>query len=224
MFELRLKVYDKYPDLLEYNVDIISMLKVCQIRTVRILALMLEKQKKRNGETLYRYEEKLVSEDTELFNSSYREIGSILLPHVPLNESDLTKIYAWSAQYMSQYALERTCIEILKKANRKYAQNQPEEFMEILKTYMGTDMHLHNEIVLDALKYLPNQYADYIVDYLCTGLERKNALLGAKSEIAGLAVEAARKLLSEGSTEKGNSMLYDEFLAKAGDGNDTDIH
>ena len=36
--------------------------------------------------------------------------------------------------------------------------------------------------------------------------------------------EAARKLLSQGSTEKGNSMLYDEFLAKAGDGNDTDIH
>lgn len=54
--------------------------------------------------------------------------------------------------------------------------------------------------------------------------EKKNALLGAKSEIAGLAVEAARKLLSEGSTEKGNRMLYDEFLAKAGDGNDTDIH
>ena len=81
-----------------------------------------------------------------------------MLPCVPLNESDLTTIYAWSAQYMSKYALERTCIEILKKANRKYAQNQPEEFMEILKTYMGTGMHLHNEIVLDALKYLPNQY------------------------------------------------------------------
>ena len=54
--------------------------------------------------------------------------------------------------------------------------------------------------------------------------EKQNALRGAKSEIAGLAVEAARKLLSEGSTDKGNSMLYDEFLAKAGDGNDTDIH
>ena len=54
--------------------------------------------------------------------------------------------------------------------------------------------------------------------------EKENALQGAKSEIAGLALETARKLLSEGSTEKGNSMLYDEFLAKAGDGNDTDVH
>lgn len=83
VFELRLKVYDKYPDLLEYNVDIISMLKVCPIRTVRILALMVEKQKKRNGETLYRDEKELVSEDVELFKSSYREVVSILLPCVP---------------------------------------------------------------------------------------------------------------------------------------------
>lgn len=202
LFELRLKVYDKYPDLLEYNVDIISMLKECQIRTVRILALMLERQKKRNGETLYQYEEELVSEDAGLFNSSYREVVSILLPCVPLNESDLTTIYAWSAQYMSKYALERTCIEILKKANRKYAQNQPEEFMEILKTYMGTGMHLHNEIVLDALKYLPNQYSDYIVDYLCTGLERtmientsgnRDALLLSKELVRGITARCSEE-------------------------------
>ena len=37
---------------------------------------------------------------------------------------------------------------------------------------MGTGIRLHNEIVLDALKYFPNQYSDYIIDYLCTGLER----------------------------------------------------
>ena len=54
--------------------------------------------------------------------------------------------------------------------------------------------------------------------------EKDNPLQGAKPEIAGLDLESARKLLSEGSTEKGNSMLYDEFLAKAGDGNDTDVH
>ena len=202
VFELRLKVYDKYPDLLEYNVDIISMLKVCQIRTVRILALMLGKQKKRSGETLYRYEKELVSEDAELFNSSYREVVSILLPCVPLNESDLTMIYAWSAQYMSKYALERTCIEILKKANRKYAQNQPEEFMEILKIYMGTGIRLHNEIVLDALKYFPNQYSDYIVDYLCTGLERtmiedtsgnRDALLLSKELVSGITARCSEE-------------------------------
>lgn len=202
LFELRLKVYDKYPDLLEYNVDITSMFKACQIRAVRILALMLEKRKKRNGKTLYRYEEELVLEDAELFNSSYREVVSILLPFVPLNGPVLTKTYIWSAQYMSKYALERTCIEILKKANRKYAQNQPEEFIEILKTYMGTGIRVHNEIVLDALKYLPNQYSDYIVDYLCAGLERtmiedtsgnRDALLLSKELVRGVTVRCSEE-------------------------------
>lgn len=54
--------------------------------------------------------------------------------------------------------------------------------------------------------------------------EKKNAMQGAKAEIAGLAMEAAKKLLSQGSTKKGNQMLYDEFLAKAGDANDPDIN
>lgn len=54
--------------------------------------------------------------------------------------------------------------------------------------------------------------------------ERKDAMQGAKTEIAALAMEAAKKLLSNGSSEKGNHMLYDEFLAKAGDANDTDLN
>ena len=54
--------------------------------------------------------------------------------------------------------------------------------------------------------------------------EKESAMQGAKTEIAGLAMEAAKKLLVSGSSETGNQMLYDEFLAKAGDANDTDRH
>lgn len=50
--------------------------------------------------------------------------------------------------------------------------------------------------------------------------EKANALSGAKSEIAVLAMEAARKMLSQGSSETGNHMLYDQFLAEAGDADD----
>ena len=49
--------------------------------------------------------------------------------------------------------------------------------------------------------------------------ETENALAGAKSEIAGLAVEAAKKMLAGGS-EAGSRMLYDTFLAEAGDADD----
>ena len=52
--------------------------------------------------------------------------------------------------------------------------------------------------------------------------EREKAMEGARTEIAGLAVLAARKMLSQGSDEKGNQLLYEQFLAKAGDGYDAD--
>jgi len=50
--------------------------------------------------------------------------------------------------------------------------------------------------------------------------EKQNAMSGAKSEIADLALEAAKKLLSQGSSKEGNSMLYDQFLAETGDTDD----
>lgn len=49
--------------------------------------------------------------------------------------------------------------------------------------------------------------------------EKENALGKAKSEIAGLALEAARKMLAGGSSQ-GNQMLYDTFLAETGDADD----
>ena len=53
---------------------------------------------------------------------------------------------------------------------------------------------------------------------------REESVQIIRDEIAGLAMEAAKKLLVSGSSETGNQMLYDEFLAKAGDANDTDRH
>lgn len=52
--------------------------------------------------------------------------------------------------------------------------------------------------------------------------EREKAMEGARTEIAGLAMLAARKMLAQGSDDKGNQLLYEQFLAKAGDGYDAD--
>ena len=43
-----------------------------------------------------------------------------------------------------------------------------------------------------------------------------------QSEIAGLAVAAAEKVLGESGTKESNQLMYDQFLAKAGGVNDTD--
>lgn len=48
-------------------------------------------------------------------------------------------------------------------------------------------------------------------------LEREQTLREMKTEVAGLAVEAARKILTEKSSKENSKAVYDEFLKEAGD-------
>ncbi|MSS64780.1 F0F1 ATP synthase subunit B [Lachnospiraceae bacterium WCA-693-APC-MOT-I] len=52
-------------------------------------------------------------------------------------------------------------------------------------------------------------------------LERKKAVRDMESEIAGLAMAAAAKILGENGKESDNRDFYEQFLAKAGESNDT---
>jgi len=53
-------------------------------------------------------------------------------------------------------------------------------------------------------------------------IEREKAIREMQSEIAGLAIIAATKVVSENSSNNTNQSLYEDFLKKAGDSNDTD--
>lgn len=52
-------------------------------------------------------------------------------------------------------------------------------------------------------------------------MERKKALSDLKTQVAGLAVEAARKVSGEKDFSSRDMELYDKFLEEAGDGHDT---
>ena len=53
-------------------------------------------------------------------------------------------------------------------------------------------------------------------------IEREKALREMQSEIAGLAIIAATKVFGNNSSNDINQSLYNDFLKKAGDSNDTD--
>ena len=164
-FELKMKFYEKFPEYLDRNIDIISMMKMCEIRIVKVLALMLKYRAKKNERNLYRYEEEYVLEDSNMLIREYRKVIEILMPFIPTDEQS---VYSeWSSKYFYKATLERACIQIVKKANKQFAQQEPEILLGILSNYMGTGNALHNEIVLDALLYFPNSYMDYIISYLC---------------------------------------------------------
>ena len=81
---------------------------------------------------------------------------------IPMEEQKF--LSKWSARISGRNSLKRVCIQILKSANREYAKNEPELFLLNISCYMGTGIFLHNELVLDCFRFLPDIYADYMCE------------------------------------------------------------
>lgn len=71
-----------------------------------------------------------------------------------------------------------------------------------------------------------NEHAGRILDEANKNIElqREKTLRSLETEIAGLAMTAAQKVVSGQADMLDNTKLYDEFLNEAGDAHDTDIH
>ena len=67
-----------------------------------------------------------------------------------------------------------------------------------------------------------DQEAEKIIANAHKTIERKQALDGVETQIAGLAMMAAGKVLGKADAAEQNKLMYEQFLAKTGGCNDTD--
>ncbi|MCH1983937.1 F0F1 ATP synthase subunit B [Ruminococcus sp. OA3] len=89
---------------------------------------------------------------------------------------------------------------------------------EIVKKAQATAREEAERIVREA-----NEKAGKIVEEAnrSIAMSREKAMEDMRSQIASLAMTAAVKMLSDQSREDNDRMLYDSFLTKAGEANDT---
>jgi hypothetical protein len=171
LFELRMRFYSRYPQMADVYLDFKSMLKNCEIRTIRLLAFLLENKIKSNDKNIYRYEEEFLYEDSEILIENGIEVVNLLLPYIP-TEKDKSFLYSdWSGRYFHKRGLERACMQIIKKANAAIIALKPETFLERYKEFMGKGHDLYNEIILDGLHRLPQRYSDVVINYLCSDFD-----------------------------------------------------
>ncbi|TWH46788.1 hypothetical protein [Sporomusa sp. KB1] len=171
LFELRMKIYSSYPQMADVYLDFKSMLKNCEIRTIRFLVFLLENKFKSNGKSIYRYEEEFLDEDSEILIKNGVEVVNLLLPYIPTESNERLSFSNWSGRYFHKGGLERACIQIIKKANAAIIASKPEAFWERYKEFMGAGFDLFNEIILDGLYRLPEQYSDVVINYLCSDFD-----------------------------------------------------
>ncbi|WP_248929839.1 hypothetical protein [Paenibacillus hamazuiensis] len=170
MFELRMKFYHLYPQMADNYLDFKEMLKKCEMRTMRVFAFLLENKLNKHSRSIYRYEEEFLQEDSEILIKNGIEVINLLLPYIPTEKDEMLPYGDWSGRYVHKRGLERTCIQIIKKANAAVIALHPEMFWERYREYMGTGNDLYNEIILDAMCKLPTSFSDAIVEYLCSDL------------------------------------------------------
>jgi hypothetical protein len=86
LFEFRMKFYNQYPQMTDVYLDFKSMLKNCEIRTIRLMAFLLENKIKGKEKSIYIYEEEFLFEDSEILINNGTEVVSLLLPYVPIEK------------------------------------------------------------------------------------------------------------------------------------------
>lgn len=170
MFELRMEFYKHYPEMICYYIDFKKMFKKCDLRAVRIIEFLLNHKIKNNGRSIYRNEEELLDENSEIMISNSNEVIDRLLPYIP-QEKEYYKIYRnWDGRDFYSRGLERTCVVIIKKANTALINKNPEDFIERYKEFMGKGYIIYNEIILSGLEKLPAAFSNYVVNYIAANL------------------------------------------------------
>ena len=93
MFELRMLFYEHYPEYAkEVYINIISMMKQFETRTIRLISFWLKNKVKSQGSYIYRYEEELVDSDNPFLIENSEFVLDELLSYIP-------KENGWEVKY-----------------------------------------------------------------------------------------------------------------------------
>ena len=122
----------------------------------------------------------------------------------------------------SQFAQAKASQEKAEQMKQQYetclsdAKTEQEKILKEAKAQVGEE---YNKILADA-----ERKAKQMVDDArkLGRAEKEKALKEADAEIAKLAVEAVERILPQISDSKSDSMIYEEFLKKAGEDNEAD--
>lgn len=173
LFELRMLFYDKYPIWAqELYIDIKSMMKYCESRTIRLISFWLRNKITSNGKNVYRYEEELVDESDSYLLNNGKYVLDELLQYIPKENSWEVRYSDWSGRYFHKRGLERAAVCLIKKANKAIISKNPEVYWEYYKPYMGKNYIIFNEIILHGFQFLPSSYSNSVIKYLASDLEK----------------------------------------------------
>lgn len=167
MFELRLAFYKKYPKFIDRYIDFKELFIRSEVRALRIFEFVLKNELKGCG--IYQENENFLDKDNEVLIENVELILDTLLVYIPQEEEGWYS--KWNAIESYNQGMERTCVEIIKKANSVLIKRNPEEFIHRYKQYFNKGYNVYNEIILDGLKKFPTELSSLVINCLYDNFE-----------------------------------------------------
>lgn len=169
MFRLRLKLCEKFPEMLSDYIDYKKSIKNNSYRAIKYLELQLKHRIEITRHyDMFNFDINFLEED-HIFLENNQKIIMTLLKHLPTIEIK-SKYSKWSS-FSSGKSKERITVDILKKANKILIRNNHQLFFKYYKDFMDKGYDIHNEIILDAFLYLPKNESNRIINSIIDNFE-----------------------------------------------------
>lgn len=165
MFELRLQLYERYPNLNHYYMNFKSDLKQHEFRTIKYLAFLMENKLKGNIHRLKNFESEVFVEDNDFLIEQGEEVFNELIKFLPLENKVIYELREWSAEY-NKDSIERIIVKILIKAINSVIKSNPIKFKEIIIKLSANSNDIINELILNGLLNLSEDFSDYTIEFI----------------------------------------------------------
>lgn len=173
---------------------------------IKIICLLLDKFQDSDNSNRFYSESKKFDEDSHNYiDKNCIKIVQILLPYLKkYSENNSTK---YNPTLKERDSLQRYYLHLLNEANKCLISKHPEIFWETYSNYMGNGDYLYNEVILDAMYYLPTNYFDTCIEYLLADFDKT---LFEKSQGHSSKLFLAKRLISK-VTQRCSLEMYDKL-------------
>lgn len=205
-FYLRLQYWSDFIENIEFYDDYYKNLNYYKIK---VICLLLDNfQDSDNSNRFYSESKEFDKDSHNYINKNCIQIVQILLPYLKkYSENNSTK---YNLALKKRDNLQRYYLHLLNEANKCLISKYPDIFWETYSNYMGNGDYLYNEVILDAMYYLPTNYFDTCIEYLLADFDKT---LFEKSQGHSSKLFLAKRLISKIS-QRSSLEMYEKLEEK----------
>jgi hypothetical protein len=171
MFEFRLEIMIKRPELCNTYVHWDTLLNSNPERAIRLLDLIVKNIHFEKHKSTHVLDQNSIDKFIKVAARNPLHIWNIFMPYlaeVTYNITNLCdeKLYFWETRQYTEQNFGRTYVQMIKESAKAIIADNPKEILKLSEPYFDSSSLIVNEVLLHIMETLPEEYSDYALDWL----------------------------------------------------------